>query len=35
MLAAAKRKIVGEVSSAKQNSEKGVAGEMRKKVFVQ
>ncbi|XP_074580212.1 sister chromatid cohesion protein PDS5 homolog C-like isoform X1 [Curcuma longa] len=32
MLAAAKRKIVGEVSSAKQNSEKGVAGEMRKKI---
>ncbi|XP_042378873.1 uncharacterized protein LOC121971603 [Zingiber officinale] len=32
MLAAAKRKIVGEVSSVKQNSEKDVAGETRKKI---
>ncbi|KAG6493832.1 hypothetical protein ZIOFF_048835 [Zingiber officinale] len=32
MLAGAKRKIVGEVSSAKQNFEKDVAGEMRQKM---
>lgn len=35
MLAGAKRKIVGEVPSAKQNFEKDVAGEIRQKVFVQ